>query len=243
MRSLFLPAILSCTFAVACSAEEPVLEDSSDKNLLVRVNRGADQSVSFHAVERGTVLITQTGSDKAFPLQLSNDPITAFQQAAPGHTVPEVLSAVAAAPQARALADSVEALVPDEPVILDLEAPVLSTSFPASSFTCWARNRYACFFNRTGYDEDLPGAAAPTLQTLNLVWAVDRDYLPIQVHLASFVNNPNAGDWYYEVWDGNWMTWSLTSNVAAFVYSNMRMLNYTTMRPNARYHYSSAGAQ
>ena len=240
MRSLFLPAILSCTFAVACSIEEPVSQDDSDKNLLVRVNRGADQSISFHALAAGAVAITQTGSDKAFPLQLSDDVLTAFQQAAPDHAVPEILAAAARVPEVGVFAASVESLIPDEPVILELEAPIVSSSFPASSFICWARNRLSCVYNQLKNEEvGMYGAPAP--QTLNIAWAVDRDIVPISLHIIFGPNN--SGVWNYQVSDGHWMTWSLSTTFAIIGNSNRDRFNYSTIRPNANFHYSAAGAQ
>jgi hypothetical protein len=239
-----LSALLPCAlgaFTAACSVEEPTSGDDSDRNLLVRINRGADQSVSFHALSAGAVAITQTGSDKAFPLELSDDPLLAFQQAAPDHAVPEVLAAAARVPEVGALSVSVESLVPDEPVILELEAPVVSHAFPPSSFICWARNRYSCLYNLTSYEE-IGRNGAPAPQTLNSVWAVDRDMVPISLHVH-FSNPADSGVWQYEVWDGQWRTWSLSASFAILGYSNRRINNPTLLRPNARFHYSAAGAQ
>lgn len=239
-----LSALLSCAvgaFAAACTAEEPASGDDSDRNLLVRINRGPDQSVSFHALSAGAVAITQTGSDKAFPLDLSDDPLLAFQEAAPDHAIPEVLAAAVRAPKAGAFVDSAASLVPAEPVILELEAPVVSNSFPPSSFVCWARNRYSCLYNLTQYEE-IGRNGAPAPQTLNSVWAVDRDMVPISLHLH-FPNPADSGVWRYEVWDGHWRTWSLSASFAILGYSNRVINNSALLRPNARFHYSAAGAQ
>lgn len=245
--SPFLPSLLSCTlgivgaFTTACSTEESTSVDDRDRNLLVRIHRGAEQSVSFHALSAGAVAITQTGSDKAFPLELSDDPLLAFQQAAPDHAIPEVLAAAARVPEVGALAASAESLVPDEPVILDLEAPVVSHAFPPSSFVCWARNRTSCVYNISWFEE-IGRYGAPAPQTLNSVWAVDRDMVPISLHIH-FSNPADSGVWQYEVWDGRWMTWSLSASFAILGYSNRRINNNTLLRPNARFHYSAAGAQ
>lgn len=242
--STLLSIALSFSFA-ACSDEhassedlpEHLATDASDKNLLVRVNRGAEQSISFHAFEPGAIVVTQTGSKKAFPLELSEDPILAFQQAAPDHAVPEVLTRASRAPEPGARSVSTAALVPDEPVILDLEAPIEASAFPPGQFTCWARNRHTCLFNKQFY-RDTAGNDFRH-KTLNTVWAVDKHYIAVMIHATTTGGSHDI--WQYETWDGYWRTWSLTGPFAILIQANESVLNPTSYYSN--FHYSSAGPQ
>lgn len=234
--------LLFCALGAACSTgESPAdLADDGDKNLLVRVHRGSEQSVSFHALRSGQILITQAGEKDALPIELADEPLAAFQQAAPGIAIPAVLtSAAAQAPEAQASAAG--SAVPGEPVFIDLEAPVVASSFPRSSFSCWARNRISCVFDRQRYYDDGTSGVFP--QTFNSVWAVDRNW--IRVKLNVYYPNGSGGNylgdvWQYETYDGQWRTWSITGNMGVNVDAN-----WDNPEPvyNTNFHYSSAGAQ
>lgn len=235
--------LLLCSLAAACSTDEPSanLEDQSDEGLLVRVHRGSDQSVSFHALRSGQILITQAGEKHTLPLELSDEPLAAFQQAAPGVAIPEILVAAAQAPDEPTSAAIARTSLPAEPVIIDLEAPVAASSFPRSSFSCWARNRISCVFDQSRLWDDGTRGVLP--QTFNTVWAVDRDWIRVKVNV--YYPNGRGGNylgdtWQYETYDGQWRTWSATGNLGVNVDANW---SNPAPASNVRFHYSSAGAQ
>lgn len=240
LLSIALTLSLTSACSNAPSSDDDVIEDASEKNLLVRINRGAEQSISFHALQPGSIVVTQTGGKKAAPLELAGDPLLAFQQAAPGHAVPDVLALAARAPQPGALstsAASIEALVPDEPVILDLEAPVESLAFPPGAFTCWARNRFECLFNQYRYRDTWGNDFRQ--KTYNIVWAVDKHYIAVKINVWPLGGTNQILQ--YETWDGWWRTWSLTGPNAILVQANEGTENPTNYYSN--FHYSSAGPQ
>ena len=235
--------LLLCSLAAACSMDESSaeLEDHSDKDLLVRVHRGSEQSVSFHALQSGQILITQTGEKHTLPLELSDEPLAAFQQAAPGIVIPELLVAAAQASGEPTSAAIARPSISAEPVIIDLDAPVAASSFPRSSFSCWARNRISCVFDQNRYRDDGTRGVFP--QTFNTVWAVDREWIRVKVYV--YYPNGSGGNylgdtWQYETYDGQWRTWSATGNLGVYVDANY---SNNASAYNVRFHYSSAGAQ
>lgn len=220
--------------------------DSTDKNLLVRVRYGEAQSVSFHAVSAGTVLVTQAGEARAVPLDLPDDPIAAFQQAAPGIATPSVLSA--ATRSAAGDESGLSAATAGEPVIIDLPPRVLANAFPREQFICWARNRYSCVYDTTGFYDEYSGALRT--QTYNSVWAVDQGWVVVKINL--YYPNGSGGNylgdvWQYETFENHWRTFTVSGHFAARGDANWSAYWYgqspLPRPPVTRFHFSSAGAQ
>lgn len=223
--------MLASTNASEATSEPEVRSRAEDEHLLVRVHLGARQSISFQAAPEGNVIITQTGEDGTAPLEISDDPLIAFQEAAPGYAIPDGLAAAIDPSSPRALG-------PVEPVVLHLEAPVAASAFPARDFICWARNRYTCLYNRPHYNESYHQIMQ---RSYNAVWAVDRDWVQAMVLVYTPASGawPPAASYHYNTYDGQWRTWSITGNVGVSTSINTYNSNWNL----ANFHFSSAGAQ